>query len=57
MHGPRNAQPPRVAQRAHAVDDGMLNNIWNRVDADPDVRVIVLTATQCGTCSACIDLQ
>lgn len=34
-----------------------LNDIWERVDADPDVRVVILTSTDCGTFCAGMDLK
>jgi len=45
----RNALSVALIERLHA--------IWNAIDSDPDVRVIVLTGADCGTFCAGMDLK
>lgn len=45
----RNALSIAAAERLHA--------LWGEVDADPDVRVVVLTSADCGTFCAGMDLK
>ncbi len=45
----RNALTPLLTK--------LLHETWKRIDADPQVRVAVLTATSCGTFCAGMDLQ
>lgn len=45
----RNALTPSMTR--------MLHEIWRRIDSDPQVRAVVLTAAECGTFCAGMDLQ
>lgn len=45
----RNALSVALVERLHAV--------WASVDADPEVRVVILTAAECGTFCAGMDLK
>lgn len=45
----RNALTPKLTH--------LLADTWRRIDADPDVRVAVITGTYCGTFCAGMDLQ
>lgn len=49
-------RPRRRNALSISVSQG-LHDLWNRVDADPNVKVVILTSTDCGTFCAGMDLK